>query len=144
MFCLCFATGVLLGREVCIFYLMPSVTNLSLELEKQYSFLSCYLRVLGFPQWLCAGGMQSWVTTFLLRWRWNILTMAQKALLLCCIFSSWKHVTFSSVAVLSGISCFLELYLFLDQVIISEVCHILIVTYVCRKMWGRVGVFSLL
>lgn len=85
--------------------------------------------------------MQSWVTTFLLRWRWNILTMAQKALLLCCIFSSWKHVTFSSVAVLSGISCFLELYLFLDQVIISEVCHILIVTYVCRKMWRRVGIF---
>lgn len=53
MFCLCFATGVLLGRGVCIFYLMPSVTNLPLELEKQYSFLSCYLRVLGFPQCYC-------------------------------------------------------------------------------------------
>lgn len=53
MFCLCFATGVLLGREVCIFYLMPAVTNIPLELEKQYSFLSCYLRVLGFPQCYC-------------------------------------------------------------------------------------------
>lgn len=46
MFSLSFETSVFLGIEVCIFYLLPSVTNLPLEFEKVFLFkplFECFL-----------------------------------------------------------------------------------------------------